>query len=58
MNSSIGLREFFVCGTYSEEQHSLIHISEPETHEEKDKGYFFAIAEIRNSSASEIETIQ
>ncbi len=58
MNSSIGLREFFVCGTYSEKQHSLIHISEPETHEEKDKGYFFAIAEIRNSSASEIETIQ
>lgn len=58
MMSSIGLREFFVCGSYSEEQHSLLHISEPETQEEKDKGYFFAIAEIRNSSASEIEKIQ
>ncbi|MCF6276747.1 MAG: hypothetical protein L3J07_02765 [Candidatus Magasanikbacteria bacterium] len=58
MISSVELREFFVCGTYSETQHSLLHISEPESPEEKDKGYFFAIAEIRESTKKEIEKIQ
>lgn len=43
------LNEFFVEGGHQEKSHVLLHITEPSTPAEEEKGYFFAICEINNS---------
>lgn len=53
------LFEFFVEGGDQEKSHVLLHITEPsDTPEEKEKGYFFAIAEINNGTMEQIEHLQ
>lgn len=53
------LYEFFVEGGDQEKSHVLLHITEPsESPEEKEKGYFFALAEINNGALEQIEHLQ
>ena len=55
----IELYEFFVEGGDQEKSHVLLHITEPsESPEEKEKGYFFAVAEINNGTIEQIEHLQ
>jgi hypothetical protein len=56
--NSLQLHEFFVEGGNAERSHTLLHITEPSTTEEKAKGYFFAVCEIVGSNASYIEELQ
>lgn len=53
------LFEFFVEGGDQEKSHVLLHITEPSASpEEKEKGYFFAVAEINNGTMEQIEHLQ
>jgi hypothetical protein len=53
------LHEFFVEGGDRDRSHVLLHITEPSTpEEEKNKGYFFALAEINNGNIKQIEQLQ
>ncbi len=54
MNDNIlQLKEFFVEGHDHEKSHVILHITEPSQQDEK-KGYFFALAEIKNGTREEI----
>jgi len=52
------LHEFFVEGGDQDKSHVLLHITEPSTPEEEEKGYFFAVAEINNGTIEQIEHLQ
>jgi hypothetical protein len=54
----IELNEFFVEGGDQDRSHVLLHITEPSTPEEQDKGYFFAVCEINNGTVEQIEHLQ
>lgn len=58
MSDILEIHEFFVEGGSEKKSHVLLHISEPGTPEEKQKGYFFAVAEIRNGAFHEIKQLQ
>lgn len=58
MKSVLGLHEFFVEGDNQEKSHVLLHITEPSSPEEWQKGYFFALTEINNSDIDQIEHVQ
>jgi len=47
--------EFFVEGRNQKKSHVLLHITEPSTPAEVEKGYFFAIVEVEQSSMEEME---
>jgi hypothetical protein len=52
------LNEFFVEGENQEISHVLLHITEPSTAEEKQKGYFFAVCEINGATEEYLASIQ
>lgn len=58
MKHILELNEFFVEGKNRSQSHVLLHITEPNTPEERKKGYFFAVAEIEHGSLEQIEHIQ
>lgn len=58
MKEILELHEFFVEGKNRRKSHVLLHITEPTTQSEKEKGYFFAVAELINGSTEQIEHIQ
>lgn len=47
------LKEFFIEGHNHDKSHVILHITEPSTNDVK-KGYFFALAEIKNGGRDEI----
>ncbi|MBU0596839.1 hypothetical protein KJ641_02745 [Patescibacteria group bacterium] len=58
MKDILELHEFFVEGKKQNKSHVLLHITEPSTPEEQEKGYFFAVAEIVDGSSEQIEHLQ
>ncbi len=58
MSDQLEIHEFFVEGSDQKMSHVLLHIAEPITPEEKEKGYFFALAEINQSDNDQIEDLQ
>lgn len=52
------LHEFFVEGGQREKSHVILHIAEPSTEAEMDKGYFFAVCEINNADTKYIIAMQ
>ncbi|MFA6427065.1 MAG: hypothetical protein WCW16_01290 [Candidatus Magasanikbacteria bacterium] len=58
MNTKVDIQEFFIEGNDDKASHVLLHIAEPVTPEEQQRGYFFALAEINNSSPEQIEQLQ
>ncbi len=55
---NVDIREFFVEGNDQKSSHVLLHITEPSTEEESEKGYFLALCEINNGSIEHIEQMQ
>lgn len=58
MHDILDLHEFFVEGGDQKKSHVLLHISEPSTPEEKNKGYFFALSEIERGDVEQIKCLQ
>lgn len=58
MDNVLQLHEFFVEGGNQERSHVLLHITEPSTPEEKNKGYFFAVAELNDTETRHIVRLQ
>lgn len=58
MSALLDIQEFFVEGKATDASHVLLHITEPGTKEEMEKGYFFALAEIPNPSIDIVEAVQ
>ena len=58
MKHILELNEFFVEGKSQKTSHVLLHITEPSTPEEREKGYFFALAEVIGAKTEQIEHIQ
>ncbi len=58
MPGSIELSEFFVEGKNPDLSHVLLHITEPSTPKERQKGYFFALVEIEEGTREHIEELQ
>lgn len=58
MDHILELHEFFVEGGDPQRSHVLLHITEPSTPEEQEKGYFFALAEIVGGDTEQIEHLQ
>lgn len=58
MNSLLELNEFFVEGGNRENNHVLLHITEPTKPEEWERGYFFALAHIYDGTIGQIENTQ
>ncbi|PIZ95046.1 MAG: hypothetical protein COX81_01975 [Candidatus Magasanikbacteria bacterium CG_4_10_14_0_2_um_filter_37_12] len=56
--NNVDIREFFVEGDDQKTSHVLLHITEPSTAEEIEKGYFLALCEINNGSIEHIEQLQ
>jgi len=54
----VDLFEFFVEGHDQESSHVLLHITEPATRAEREKGYFFALVEIKHGTVEQIEYMQ
>ncbi len=54
----IELHEFFVEGGDQNRSHVLLHITEPTTSDEIERGYFFAVCEINAGSIEQIEHLQ
>ena len=54
----IEIQEFFVEGSDQRASHVLLHITEPNTPAEFAKGYFFALAEMKNGTMAHIEQLQ
>lgn len=50
--------EFFVAGKEVNAGHVLLHLAEPSAPHEKERGYFFAIAEIVGGSEDQIQAVQ
>lgn len=49
MNNVLQLNEFFVEGGKQFQSHVMLHITEPSTPEEQERGYFFAICEVNQA---------
>ena len=58
MDQVLHLNEFFIEGDNPNLSHVLLHITEPSTPEEKAKGYFFAVCEIKDADSRQIMKIQ
>ncbi len=58
MDQVLQLNEFFVEGGDQGTSHVLLHITEPSTPEEKEKGYFFAVCEINQADSAAIARYQ
>jgi hypothetical protein len=58
MSDVLEIREFFAEGRNQGKSHVLLHITEPSTPKELERGYFFALAEIKNGRIEQIEQIQ
>ncbi|EKE06765.1 MAG: hypothetical protein ACD_18C00283G0008 [uncultured bacterium] len=58
MKNGLEIQEFFVEGSNQRASHVLLHIAEPITQTEKDKGYFFAIIEVSGSYSEQISQLQ
>lgn len=58
MDNVLELHEFFVEGKNHKASHVLLHIAEPVSAHEKERGYFFVIAEINNGFESQIQQLQ
>ncbi len=58
MEHKLQIHEFFVEGGESERSHVLLHITEPSTPEEREKGYFFAVCELNGASKEQIIQLQ
>jgi hypothetical protein len=58
MRDILEINEFFIEGRNQERSHVLLHITEPGTPQEEEKGYFFAVAEINNGNLEQIEHLQ
>jgi hypothetical protein len=58
MDQVLQLNEFFVEGGKPDTSHVLLHITEPSTPEEKEKGYFFAVCEINGADTATIARFQ
>ena len=58
MDQVLQLNEFFVEGGSQKTSHVLLHITEPSTPEEKEKGYFFAVCEINLGGVEAIAQFQ
>lgn len=52
------IKEFYIDGDDRERSHVLLHITEPSTPAEKEKGYFFALAEVEQGDTTAIEEMQ
>ncbi len=58
MKNIVDIKEFFVEGTDRSVSHVLLHITEPTTPQEREKGYFFALCEIEGGELEQIEHLQ
>ncbi|EKE06749.1 MAG: hypothetical protein ACD_18C00287G0001, partial [uncultured bacterium] len=58
MKNGLEIQEFFVEGSNQRSSHVLLHIAEPITQTEKDKGYFFATIEVNGSYSEQISQLQ
>ena len=58
MKHILEVNEFFVEGKNRRASHVLLHITEPNSPEEREKGYFFAIVEVNEARMDQIEHIQ
>lgn len=58
MDYKLQLNEFFIEGGNREKSHVLLHITEPSTEKERQKGYFFAVCELNSSSTKDIVKLQ
>ncbi len=58
MSDILELHEFFVEGGNRDTSHVLLHIAEPGTPEEKEKGYFFGLTEVTGGSLDHIGHVQ
>ncbi|MFA7244595.1 MAG: hypothetical protein WC070_00230 [Candidatus Magasanikbacteria bacterium] len=58
MKNGLEIQEFFVEGSNQKLSHVLLHIAEPITQQEKNKGHFFAIIEINGSYSEQISQLQ
>ncbi|MBI5221844.1 MAG: hypothetical protein HY979_03495 [Candidatus Magasanikbacteria bacterium] len=58
MEYKLQLHEFFIEGGNREKSHVLLHITEPSTPSEKQKGYFFAVCELNEGDTKKIVRLQ
>lgn len=58
MDHVLELQEFFVEGKDHKRSHVLLHIAEPVSKKEKERGFFFVVAEINNGYEEQIEALQ
>jgi len=58
MDNKLEIQEFFVEGSDQQASHVLLHIAEPVTEEEKERGYFFALVEVTNNHPEQITQLQ
>ena len=58
MTTFLNIKEFFVQGGVQKKSHVLLHITEPQSLEEKEKGYFFALLELKGADAEIVEQLQ
>lgn len=58
MEYKLQLHEFFIEGGNREKSHVLLHITEPSTQSEKQKGYFFAVCELNQGDTKKIVQLQ
>lgn len=58
MEYKLQLNEFFIEGGSREKSHVLLHITEPSTPSEKQKGYFFAVCELNRGDTKKIVRLQ
>ncbi len=58
MDHLLEINEFFVEGKDHKKSHVLLHIAEPVSRREKERGYFFVVAEINDGYEEQIEYLQ
>ncbi len=58
MEYKLQLHEFFIEGGNREKSHVLLHITEPSNEKERQKGYFFAVCELNNTTTKDIIKLQ
>lgn len=58
MNTKAYISEYFVEGTNREVSHVLLHITEPSTAKEHQKGAFFALCEVNHGDLAYIKEVQ
>lgn len=58
MDRVLQLNEFFVEGNRQELSHVVLHITEPSTPEEMEKGYFFAVCEVTGGTKEQLMKLQ